>query len=318
MISNEQLINRSYVMKSKYSPIVLIPLSFLVISCASIKQTIYLQDVEVKGPMNPPPVRITKDKSAGTFTLSPRLSVNKYSEISGNIGSRKYLSASQDSVFRSSSKNLFWKIPQVTFGCDFDFAVSNNFAIAGGLNHSIIDQKKLIGGSLGIAFYQEKNGNAVRFDAGILVQELYYDAKTVVETTTNPVWGYPYTTVSYYHDRDKNADIDLYVMLTYNSVMKEFPLNFFLNMSYFTQTILDFNPRTTTDLSYLLVLSEKTIEDVRGEASSAYLSATPGIFIDFTEWSRIVLGARLMYDIGLDTSSRDFFILPVVQLDMHF
>ena len=56
---------------------------------------------------------------------------------------------------------------------------------------------------------------------------------------------------------------------------------------------------------------------MRGEASSSFLSVTSGIFIDITELSRIVLGVRLMNDIGLDNASRSFFVLPVVQLDMR-
>lgn len=245
-------------MKTNLITVAVFFISLVVTSCTSIQQTIYLQDVEVKGPMNPPPVRITKDKSAGDFTISPRLSINKYSEISGNVGSRRYGSISQDSLFRSRSDNLFWKIPQVSFGFDLDVVVSNSFAIAGGLNYSVIDQTKLIGGSLGIAFFHEKNGSAIRFDAGILVQESYYDAKTIVETTTDPIWGSPSTSVYYYRDEDKNADIDLYAMLTYNSAIQNFPLNFFLSGSFFAQTILDFEPRKQTDLSYLFFLSEKT------------------------------------------------------------
>lgn len=143
-------------MKTNLITVAVFFISLAVMSCASIQQTIYLQEVEVKGPMNPPPVRITKDKSAGDFTISPRLSINKYSEISGNVGSRRDRNVSQDSLFRSRSDNLFWKIPQVSFGFDLDVAVSNSFAIAGGLNYSVIDQTKLIGGSLGIAFFMKK------------------------------------------------------------------------------------------------------------------------------------------------------------------
>lgn len=270
------------------------------------------------GPLNPPPIRITKDKSAGTITLSPRLTLNTIPEVSGNIGTRKYLNTVHDSLFPYETKNLFWNVAKYSFGLDFDVAITNSFAIAGGLNLSTVNQNTLIGGSIGIAMYQEKNGMAARFDAGILVQELYYEAKTVVVTTIDPIWGSPTTDVFYYYDKDKNAGIDLYAMLTFNSTMRDFPVNFFLNLSYFSQTILDFNPRTQTDLRYLFLGIEKTIEDARGEASSSFLSASPGIFLELTEWSRLVLGARILYDIGLDSSSKDLFILPVIQFDMHF
>lgn len=305
-------------MKSIYLITAALFLASFLTSCANISQTIYIQDVEVNGPLNPPPIRITKDKSAGTFTISPRLTLNNNSEVTGNIGTGRYVNNIQDSLFPYGKKNLLWKIPKYSFGLDFDFAVSNNFAIAGGLNYATINQNKLIGGSLGIAIYQEKDEGAIRFDAGILVQQLYYEAKTVVVTTTDPMWGSPTTDVSYYNDRDKNSGIDLYAMITYNSAIQNFPVNFFLNLSYFTQTILDFNPGVRTDPTYFLILSEKTTEDARGEASSSFLSVSPGIFLDISNWSRIVLGARILYDIGVDSSSKDLFILPVIQFDMHF
>lgn len=305
-------------MKIKYSTIVLSFAALTFFSCTSIKDTVYLQDVFVDGPLNPPPVRITKDKSAGTVTLSPRLTFNNVSDVIGNIGSRRYLNSVQDSLFPYGKKNLLWKIPKYTFGLDFDVAVTSNFAIAGGLNFSTVNQNSLIGGSLGLALFQEKDGIAVRFDAGLLIQELYYEAKTVVVSTYDPIWGSPTTEEFYYNDIDKNSGLDLYAALTINSAMNDFPFNFFLNFSYFSQTILDFNPGTRTDLRYLIILTEKTIEDARGEASSSFLSASPGIFLDLTEWSRLVLGARILYDIGLDSSSKDLFILPVIQFDMHF
>ena len=174
-------------MKSKYLFPVWIFSAMLLVSCANINQTIYIQDVEVNGPMNPPPVPITKDKSPGTVTFSPKLTLNNTSEVIGNIGSGRYMNTIQDTLFPYGKKNILWKIPKYSFGFDLDVAVSNSFAIAGGLNYSVIDQTKLIGGSLGIALFHEKNGSAIRFDVGILVQELYYDAKTIVETTVDPI-----------------------------------------------------------------------------------------------------------------------------------
>jgi len=262
-------------MKSKFLS-ALILFSSLLASCTTIQQTIYLRDIEVKGPMNPPPIRITENKTAGSLTISPRLSFNKYSEISGSTESERRGDSAQDSLFRPNSRNLFWRIPQAAFGVDFDFAVSSSFAIAGGLNYSIIDQTKLFGGSLGIGFFKENDGNAIRFDAGVLVQELYFDAKTVVVTTVDRLFSSSTTTVDYYHDRDKNSGVDLYAMLTYNTVIKSLPFNFFLNAAYFNQTILDFEPRRQTDVSYQRLLAEKAVHDARGEASSSYLSFTPG------------------------------------------
>lgn len=266
--------------------------------------------------MNPPPIHITKNKAVCTVTISPRLSFNSYSGISGSFGGERYRDNFQDSIFRSRTDNLFWEIPQAVIGVDF--AVSNGFAIAGGLNYSILDHTKLFGGSLGFGFFKEKDGHTIRFDAGLLMQELYYDAKTVVVVTENPPFGSPTTSVYYYHDKDKNSGVDLYAMLTYNTVIDKLPFNFFLNAAYFNQTILDFEPTKETDFRYSFLLPGKTTQDIRGEASSSYLSLTPGITLEFNDWSWLVIGARIMHDIGLNNTSKDTFILPVIQWDIQF
>ena len=293
-------------------------MSLVFFSCTTIQETIYLQDVEVNGPMNPPPIKITKDKTAGSITISPRLAFNQNKEIKAKIGGRVSGDAVQDSLFMDKKNNLLWYLPELSFGFDIDFAVSNHVAITGGLNFASINQNKLLGGSLGLGFFKENNGSAVRFDAGILIQEIHYDAKTIVEITATPAFGDPTTTFYYYHDINKNSDIDFYAMFTYNSILRDFPINFFMNLSYFGQAILNFEPKQTTDIRYLIFLSEKTIEDARGEASSSFLSFTPGVYLDFNEWSRLVLGGRFMYDVGLDNPSRNFFFQPVIQIDAQF
>lgn len=291
----------------------------LLTSCATVQNVVYLQEVEVHTPLSPPPVRITKDMSAGSVTLSPRILLGNYPEISGNAGTRKFVSSRQDSVFRSKSNNLFWKMPKTSFGFDLDVAVTDHIAFSGGVNYSIINQRKLWGGSFAVGLYHEKNNIAVRFDAGLRLQEFYYEAKTIVERTVDPIWGNPTTSVGYFFDQDKDFSYDLFVLLSYNSTMKEFPLNFFVNLGYFSQTILDFTPTWGSDILYsTFFLTPTHTEDARGEATISILTATPGIFFDITEWTRIIMGARFMYNIDFDSASRDLFILPVLQIDMHF
>ncbi len=296
----------------------LLAASFLMISCGTVQQTIYLQDAEVKGPINTPSIHVTKDRTPGTITFSPRLNVNGYSEILGSTGTERYRDATQDSLFSSKTKNLLRKMPDISFGLDMDLALTKSFGFAAGLNYSKINGQQLVGGSFGLVFVAEKENSAARFDFGILIQELFYDAKSVVVTTENYMWSDPTTSVSYYRDIGKNSEINIYAGLTLNSKMQEFPVNFFFNLSFFTQSLLDYEPETRTDLSYALILTDKTVTDTRGEVMSSFLSVAPGVFLEFTDWSRLVLGARFTYDLGLENSSKEFLILPVIQLDMQF
>lgn len=292
--------------------------SALLISCGTVQQTIYLQDVEVKGPINTPSIHITKNRTPGTITFSPRVNVNGYSEISGNTGGERYRNTEQDSLFSNKSKNLLWTMPEFSLGMDFDLALTKSFGFAAGLNYSKINGQQLLGGSFGIAFVAEKENSAARFDFGILVQELFYEAKSVVVTTEDYIWSNPTTSVMYYRDIGKNSNVNIYAGLTLNSKMQEFPVNFFFNLSFFTQSLLDYEPSTETDFLYLFALTEKIVTDARGEAMSSFLSVAPGVFLEFTDWSRLVLGARFMYDLGLDSSSKELLVLPIIQLDMQF
>jgi hypothetical protein len=291
---------------------------FVFTSCTTVKETIYLQDVTASGPINTPPVRITKNKTEGQVTVSPRILINTNHSIAGNTKGERYRDNVQDSLFNPFEKNLRWEFPDFIAGLDFDFALSKSFSLAGGFNYAHVNQTQLLGGSLGIAFFKEKNQLAFRFDAGIMLQQIYFDAKTVVVTTIDNLFGDPETSVIYYRDRDKNSGLDLYAMLTFNTAMNEYPFNFFLSAGYFNQTVLNFEPQTTTDLTYLFILSSKTVEDTRGETSAAFLSLTPGVFYDFSETARLIVGARLLFETGLDKSHPDFLVLPHIQFDLSF
>lgn len=292
--------------------------SFLLSSCmSSVEQTIYLQGAEVNAPLNTPAIHITKDRTPGTITLSPRLHVSNFSEITANTGSLRYRDTTQDSLFRGKGKNLLWKIPSVSFGLDFDWALTRKFGFAAGINYSNMSGQQLFGGSFGLALASEQENLATRLDFGILVQEILYDVRSVVVTKTESWFGGSSTSVSYFRDISKNTVMNIYAALNVNTKMNEFPVNFFFNLSLFTQSLLDYKPETSTNSLFFPILPVHTETDSRGEVMSAFVSFTPGIFLEMTEWSRLVLGARLMYDFGLDSSSEQFLVLPVLQCDFQ-
>ncbi|NWF88698.1 MAG: hypothetical protein HXY50_04460 [Ignavibacteriaceae bacterium] len=292
--------------------------SFLLISCRSVDQTFYLQEAEVKAPMNTPAIHITKDRIPGTITFSPRINVSNFSEISANTGSIRYRDTTQDSLFRGKNKNLVWKVPTIYFGLDLDVALTHKFGLAAGINYSKINGQQLIGGSCGLAVVSEQEKIASRLDFGILVQEILYDAKSIVVTKIDYLWGDSETSISYFRDISKKSVMNIYAELNVNTKMNEFSFNFFFNLSLFTQSLLDYEPETSTNSLFFPIIPVHTETDSRGEVMSAFVSFTPGIFLEMTEWSRLVLGARLMYDFGLESSSQQFIVLPVLQYDLQF
>ncbi|HVO73676.1 MAG TPA: hypothetical protein VMT35_06610 [Ignavibacteriaceae bacterium] len=309
---------------------------FLLFGCATITEKVYLQQVEVAGPINHPPIHITGGKEKSSITVSPKIFINTTASVSGQVnhtyvngqgiyqldtiqngdGTWRYReSPANRSKYRG--RNLNWKLPNLYAGLDLDISLSKSISFAASVNYSNNDQTGLMGGSVGLGFYKENEQGAIRFDAGINIQEYAYDASTVVVTTTDPFWGSPTTEITFFHDINKNSDVNFYASLTYNSIFENSPVNFFVSLSYFGQSLLDFEP-SETNVDYYPFGVIKYTTDARGEVSSSYLSVSPGIYQNLSPWSRIVLGVSIIKNIGLEQPSQSVFILPQIKFDLMF
>lgn len=307
------------------------------IGCTTVNQTLYLQNIEVSGPMNNPPLNITTDQKQGSFTISPRISINDNRQLSGRIekhsfvdnlgiyridtsfnnGTRYY----QESIRNTNEykgKNLIWKLPSFLAAVNIDYSAGNHIALNLGLSYSVQNQDSHVGGNAGIGFFSEKEGSAFRFDAGVMWQSLSYVASTVVITQESSFWGSSTnTTVNFYKDKNKSTNWNPYVSLTFNTSSKTAPLNFFLSLGYFGQTLFSFEPSDPNPEYYPLGFNVIT-SDQRGESTTTFLNLCSGVFIDMTENSKIILGVRLLKETQIEESSKSLFVLPVLQFDMGF
>ena len=307
------------------------------VGCTTINQTLYLQNIEVSGPMNNPPLNITADQKQGSFTFSTRFSVNDNKQLSGRIekhtnvdvggiyridtvfngdGSR-YYKESNKNFNEYKGKNLEWNLPNFLAAVNVDYAAGNHIALNLGLNYSVQNQSSYTGGNAGIGFFSEKEGSAFRLDAGVMWQSLSYEASTVMITEETPLFGSSSTTISFFKDRNKSTNWNPYVSLTFNTSSKDAPLNFFLNLGYFGQTLFNFEPSDPNPEYYPLGITVIR-NDQRGESTASFLNLSSGIFINMTENSKIVLGVRLLKETQIEETSKSLFVLPVLQLDMNF
>ncbi len=324
-------------MKTKFKTVFYVLLiSVLVSGCTTVKQSVYLQNVEVGGPINQPPLHITSGLKAHTITVSPKVYVNtlkNYTGLTGghttvnskgyyqvdtvfdNSGSPSY-SESGTNLYEYNGKNLDWQLPDASVGLQVDIALTDHFAINGGINYAEINHNKLMNGSVGLGFFTEKEGSAVRFDFGLLFQNTYYDASSVVVTTYDPAFGPEKTLISFYRDYNKSTSTDFYGSLTFNSNNKNSIINYYFSLSYFGQTVLNYKPHDLeTDIYPFSYVNTSTSE---GDINTSFFSATPGIYTDISDWGRLSLGVGFLKELNIDNSSRSLFITPVVQFDMFF
>ncbi len=239
-------------------------LSLLLCGCYTVEQTIYLQDVKVSGPLNQPPLQVTTQNKS-QITITPKFSFNNRKYLSGNVenhttvngdgiyqidtitngdGTRNYqISDANSQPFKGD--NLRWDITQLNAGLDMDFRLSNGFALIAGISYSGDDNRDYFGGTVGFGLFKLRDNGALRFDAGIIWQNLYYEVATVVVSEVRDIWsGYTSTDVSFFRDRAKSRSVNPYFSLTYNSAYTGSPVNFLLSLGFFTQTVVSFEPQS--------------------------------------------------------------------------
>ena len=304
--------------------------------CYTVEQTIYLQDVQVSGPLNQPPLQVTTQNKTA-ITISPRISFNNRKYISGNVENHTQVNSEGsyqiDTIYNSDGSknyqisdansrpyegdNLRWDIAQVNAGLDMDFSLSNAFALTAGVSYASDKERDYFGGTVGFGLYKMTETGAVRFDAGIIWQNLYYDAATVVVSEVREIWSdYTRTDISFFKDRARSRSINPYFSLTYNSAYAESPVNFLLSLGFFTQTVLSFEPQSY-DPAYFFWGNSVVVNDKRGESMASFITLTPGLILSFGKGAEIVAGVKILHENVIGNSKQSTFISPTVQFNLN-
>jgi hypothetical protein len=280
----------------------------LFISCTTTKQTLYLQQAEVTGPISQPPIHLTDSTDTPSVIFSPKLSYNTKKTLTGNVSNSGGL-YTPDTIFVPAENSLTWNMSTVYAGVDIDLILSRVFAISLGVNYSSQSNFEAWGGIVGIGLFSYKEGSAFRFDAGLNIQSMSYNAYTVVETVTTGFGGTD-EYIAFFNDVGKSTSFNPYLNFTFNTAHKTWPVNLFINAGYSIQTILNFEPRT----SYY-ALGTYTVTDLRGKATAGFINFTPGIYFFLGESNRILIGSRFFLETQIAGANPTLFILPMIQFD---
>jgi hypothetical protein len=312
----------------------------LFISCTTTKQTLYLQEIDIYGPINQAPIHLTDSIETPSVIISPRFSVNTQKEFTAKTGGHsmvningifqvdtsffgdgtvKYTEAPGKNVHHFEDQNLNWNVSTITAGIDFDFVLTRNFALFGGVSYSSQQSGGVWGGNAGLGLFGNGKSVSFRFDAGVHIQTMKYDASTIADIQTESIFGGSDEYVVFYHDIDKSTNFDPFINFTINSANKEWLINFFFNAGYSIQSLYDFGPQTpdTRYYNFLLVFPTGTVitQDFRGENTAGFFNFTPGIYFNLNENSRVLLGVRFYFETQLENPSTSTFILPMLQAD---
>jgi len=276
--------------------------------CVTVEETLYLREAVVTGPIIPSPIHLTDSIDTPSVTFSPRFAYNTKNSFRGDIAQTTRYD-DQDTIFVPSDNSLIWDIATFNAGLDMDLALSKALAISMGVNYSSQNNFSTFGGNFGIGFFSYSKDFAFRFDMGLQINSMSYDAYTVVvrrESSHGETEEY----ISYFHDVGESTHFDPYFNFTYNTTFKDWPLNLFINVGYSFQTLFSFAPKT---LFYGFAYYRKT--DKRGSSTAGFINVTPGIYFTFGESSRILLGSRFYIETQINEAEPTLFIFPMVQFD---
>jgi hypothetical protein len=312
----------------------IVSITFFLSSCTTITDSLYVQDVNVKGPINQPPIRIS-GKDSTTFTISPKFFINSsrvynaridgHTQVNSkgifqvdtviNGNEKTYKIAEGKNTFDFEGENLHWSIPDYMVGLDLDIALSKKVALSGGFNLSGKDRTSLYGYRVGLGFFSASKDIGVRFDGGLMWQKYTYDAASVIVRETGPDFGSSTSEVIFYRDKGKSVNLNHYLSLTINTLYEDLPVNFLINVGYSGQSLVDYEP-SNPDEQYYILNPFYRVEDMRGEAYVAFINISPGIYMKLNEWSRLVFATRFFFQVDLESSSNSTFVIPMLQFDL--
>jgi hypothetical protein len=284
----------------------------MVAGCGTVQDVIYLQNVEVQGPASQPPIHVTA-KSAGekSVYVTPHISINPNTSLSGSL-SPQYSGRVPDTLPDFRRKGLNWQLPKEQFGFDLDYAFSDNKSLMFGVSQSVINQRSLWDGYAGIGFFGREENSAIRLDLGVQLQEISYDAATVLERTTTPSWGRPWTETYFFLDTDKDTHLNFFATVTFNSIHDDWLANPFFQGGLATQKLTDFSPRNSKVETGLYAYIRT---DRRAESSAFWLYAVPGVYFNVGQSNRLLVGVRISDQVGLDNANPSVLFSPVLQFD---
>lgn len=322
---------------------------FILLHCSPSQEivettTIYLQEIDVNGPLNQSPIHLTDKSETPSITFTPGFSYNTTKSVQGKIAGHTMVNEDGifqvDTIFNSdgsinhyeeapaanryqyTKNNLNWFLPSVKAGLDIDFKITKNFGLFGGINYSTSSNKNLWGGNFGLGLYGAgESGMAFRLDVGAHIQSISYDAYTVEKVVITGAYSSEY--VLFYHDIDENSNFNPFINLTINSCKTDWLFNFFLNFGYSTQTLADFEPKQLDEkyyedwLFYPDNIYREITYDLRGESTLGLFHFTPGLTFALGENYNLLVGSRFYFITSLNDAATTTFIMPMMQVDFN-
>lgn len=288
------------------------------------KQSVYLQNSRIDGPLSDVPLFIVAEEkeAVGTWRLSLAGSVIPGQRIEGRAeghspvtaagvyqvdtvvsnGRVSYIERGGVNTREFEGTNFWWNIASFTGSVRADVRAARSLSIVSGLHYSRKGSESYLGGTLGVGFSFPGENIGVRIDLGGTWTMVSYDIEYVVSTTLYDL-GYPETYVQFFHDRGKSGNGTLYGALTLNSRYATGPVHLYVQLAIFRQIVAEVK-RVAFSHSTATVLQH-----------NSFFVVTPGLAVPLSASSRLLLGLRMMDETALLVGEPGVLLAPFVQIE---
>ncbi len=288
--------------------------------CAA--SSLYLQGLEVSGPIYQPPIFTTPDST----TYEGRLHVSISKGLGPRLGGRApgHSNVNSLGIFQVDSiydkdrfnliepdgvnlyefrgENLAWFVPRSSFALDLEVPMSNSFSFVLGTSYSSVNSRHFWIVGAGFAYSFRWRILAARFDLSLQARSNYYDAQLAQayrRTSASP------REIEFFEKSGYDLNFDPAASLTINTNIPSWPVNFFLQYAGGDQTVLSIYAGVYPDRDNFLV-----------EHSAHFAWVTPGIFLDFQKYGTVQLGLQIAIETRTQNMSKRTFVLPTVQYSL--
>ncbi|MEO8166757.1 MAG: hypothetical protein ABI623_00830 [bacterium] len=291
----------------------------IVSGCAT--QSVYLQNLSVRGPQSQTPLFITKDNVVGEFTVAPRFSLNDKTPITGRAtghsdvnaagvylvdtvngnGVTRYIQRNGINTKTFEGQNFRWDPTTFSASVDFEYLAAPQIAVVGGVNYSGGSSQQFVGANAGVGFLFEGKHLATRVDVGAHWNSILYDVEYVV-TTTPLSLGPKETEVAFFHNSGRASHVNAYGAFTINSKAASWPVQFFAQFAITRQTVVEIDAGSFNRESTAL-------------SSLSFFMITPGLYFELSPGSRCLLGVQLRDETELLVGDPGLLVSPFVQFE---
>ncbi len=302
----------------------------LLLACAGCgTQSVYLQNIQVDGPLSVSPVFIVGEQpeSVGTVRLAISASAGPDQRIVGRAdghtdvnaagvyqvdtvrrgGAVEYIERYGVNTRRFEGTNFRWTLAPLTLTLQGDVQVARSLSLVGGLQYSSNRSRSYLGGLLGMGFSFYGSTIGVRIDLGAMWTEVHYDVDYVVTTRPFSWFGTSDTYVQFFSDEGRSFGGNLYGALTLNTRYSTWPVHLFVQLAIKRQTVV--NLEREVYFSNADRVSASVLQH------NSFFTVTPGVVVPFAGSGRVVLGIRLTDETALLVGEPGVLLAPFAHVE---